>query len=67
MAAVFDLEMENKRLKNRIEALMCELKDKESQMALSGQLGNELLESNNELNRNLEEIQESHLHEMEVI
>ncbi len=66
MACVVDLDIENKQLKVQIEALKLELEDKESQMTLSGKLGNELLQSNNELNRNLEEIQESHLQEMEV-
>jgi hypothetical protein len=66
MAFVVDLDMENLQLKAQIQALKLELEDKQSQMTLSGKLGNELLQSNNELNRNLEEIQELHLQEMEV-
>jgi hypothetical protein len=66
MASAVDLEMENKQLKGQIEELKLELEDKESQMELSGRLGNELLQSNNELNRNIEEIQEAHLQDMEV-
>ena len=66
MACVLDLSTENRELKVQIEELKLELEDKESQMTLSGKLGNELLRSNNELNRNLEVIQESHLREMEV-
>ena len=58
--------MENKQLKAQIHDLKLELEDKESQMALSGKLGNELLNRNNELNRHLEEIPELHLQQMEV-
>ncbi|CAB4002461.1 Spindly-like, partial [Paramuricea clavata] len=67
MASVVDLDMENLQLKAQIQALKLELEDKQSQMTLSGKLGNELLQSNNELNRNLEEIQELHLQEMEEL
>ena len=66
MACVVDFDTENKLLKSQIQALKLELEDKENQLTMSGKLGNELLESNNQLNRNLEEIQESHLQEMEV-
>ena len=67
MASVRDLGTENWQLKVQIEELKLELQDKESQMTLSGKLGNELLQSNNELNHNLEVIQESHLREMEEL
>ena len=66
MACVVDLDAENKLLKSQIQAFKLELEDKESQLTMSANLGNELLESNNQLNRYLEEIQESHLQELEV-
>ena len=66
MACVVDLDAENKLLKCQIQAFKLELEDKESQLTMSANLGNELLESNNQLNRYLEEIQESHLQELEV-
>lgn len=61
-----NFNIENRHLKEQIEALNLELKDKESKLVLSGKLGNELLQSNTELHRNLEEIQESNLKDMEV-
>lgn len=61
------LDMENKQLKARIQELMDDLEDKENQMILSAQLGKELLESNNELNNQLEDIQESNLKQVEEL
>ena len=66
MAAINDLEMEIKQLKNRIEDLVKELEEKENQVVLSAQFGKELLESNTELNHQLEEMQESCLMQVEV-
>lgn len=66
MASMIDFDMENKRLKAQIQELSDELKEKDNQIILSAQLGKELLESNSELNRQMEEIQDSNLMQIEV-
>ena len=66
MVAINDLEMEIKQLKNRIEDLVKELEEKENQVVLSAQVGKGLLESNTELNQQLEKMQESCLMQVEV-
>ena len=66
MVAINDLDMEIKQLKNRIEDLVKELEEKENQVVLSAQFGKGLLESNTELNQQLEKMQESCLMQVEV-
>ena len=54
------------QLNSQIEAMKLELKDKEKQLKLSGEVVNEMVQRNNDLNHELERLQESHLQEIEV-